>query len=350
MVQVTSVITEAELRHRVAQLRRVRLGALPTPLEPLPRLSERLGVRVFIKRDDLTGLALGGNKVRHLEFSLAMALEQGCDVVINGAAVQSNYCRQTAAACAKLGLKCALVLRCDPKVERFKTAEPQGNLLLDYLFGADVRFVNADADMDAEKERLADEYRAKGHKPFVIKHPDLGGGFGYLVCLLELVEQCRQLGVEPTHLIHSSSTPTQVGFIVGAKALGLHWHILGVSPHHRPDAPERIAELCRLVAQRLNLPITVTPDEIGYTLQYVGEGYGIPTDEGMDALLLMARTEGILMDPVYTAKAFAALLAMVRRGELTKDHTVIFVHTGGVPALFAYQPALLQAMERMGQR
>lgn len=344
MVEASPVVTEAELHQRLARLPRVALGTLPTPLEPLPRLSELLGVRLFIKRDDLTGLALGGNKVRHLEFTLAMALEQGCDVIINGAAVQSNYCRQTAAACAKLGLKCALVLRRDQRIDPFKTSEPQGNLLLDYLFGADVRFVDADADMDAEKERLAEEYRAKGHKPFVIKHPDLGGGFGYLLCLLELVQQCRQMGLKPTHLIHSSSTPTQVGFVVGAKALGLNWRILGISPHHRPDAPDRIAELSNLVAGRLGLPVRITPDEIGYSLAYVGEGYGIPTKEGMDALVLMARTEGILLDPVYTAKAFAAIVDMARKGKLTKEHTVIFVHTGGVPALFAYQPTVLKAL------
>lgn len=344
MVSATAVCSEQDLWERLAALPRVRLGTLPTPLEPLPRLSELLGVRLFIKRDDLTGLALGGNKVRHLEFSHGMALQQGCDVVINGAAVQSNYCRQTAAACAKLGLKCALVLRRNPRIDQFKTAEPQGNLLLDYLFGADVRFVDADADMDAEKERLADEYRAKGHKPFVIKHPDLSGGFGYLVCLLELVEQCRQLGIEPTHLIHSSSTPTQVGFVVGAKALGLSWRIVGVSPHHRPDAPKHIAEISNLIAEQLSLPIRITPDEIHYTLAYVGENYGIPTDEGIEALVLMARTEGILLDPVYTAKAFAAVVDMARKGKLTKEHTVIFVHTGGVPALFAYQPTVLKAI------
>jgi L-cysteate sulfo-lyase len=344
VVSATAVCSEQDLWERLAALPRVKLGTLPTPLEPLPRLSELLGVRLFIKRDDLTGLALGGNKVRHLEFSLGMALQQGCDVVINGAAVQSNYCRQTAAACAKLGLKCALVLRRNPRIDQFKTAEPQGNLLLDYLFGADVRFVDADADMDTEKERLADEYRAKGHKPFVIKHPDLSGGFGYFVCLLELVEQCRQLGIEPTHLIHSSSTPTQVGFVVGAKALGLSWRIVGVSPHHRPDAPKHIAEISNLIAEQLSLPIRITPDEIHYTLAYVGEGYGIPTDEGMEALVLLARTEGILLDPVYTAKAFAAIVDMARKGELTKEHTVIFVHTGGVPALFAYQPTVLKAI------
>lgn len=344
MVSVTGVCDEKELWERLAKLPRINLGAFPTPLEPLPRLSERLGVRLFIKRDDLTGLALGGNKVRHLEFNLGMALQQGCDVVINGAAVQSNYCRQTAAACAKLGLKCALVLRRDPRIDQFKTAEPQGNLLLDYLFGADVRFVDADADMDAEKERLADEYRANGHKPFVIKHPDLSGGFGYLVCLLELVEQCRQLGIKPTHVVHSSSTPTQVGFIVGVKALGLDWQILGVSPHHHPEAPKRIAELSNLVAERLGLTIHVAPEEVGYTMAYVGESYGIPTDEGMDALVLMAHTEGILLEPVYTAKAFAAIVDMARKGELTKEHTVIFVHTGGIPALFAYQPAVLKAI------
>ncbi len=340
----TTGLTEADLRQRLAQLPRVTLANLPTPLEPLPRLSELLGVRLFIKRDDLTGLAFGGNKTRHLEFSIAQALQEGCDIVINGAAVQSNYCRQTAAACAKVGLRCALVLRQDPRIDPHKT-EPQGNLLLDYLFGADVRFVDADADMDAEKERFADEYRAKGHKPFVIKHPDLAGGFGYLLCLLELVEQCRQWKIEPTHLVHSSSTPTQVGFVIGKKALGLNWHILGVSPSYRTtDAPKQIADLSNMVAQRLGLPLRFTPEEIGYTTDFVGESYGVPTQEGMEAMLLMARTEGVLLEPVYTAKAFAAVVDMVRKGQINKNHTVVFVHTGGLPALFAYQPTLLKAL------
>lgn len=348
MVSITR-LTEAELRERLAQLPRVTLASLPTPLEPLPRLSELLGVRLLIKRDDLTGLAFGGNKTRHLEFSIAQALQEGCDVIINGAAVQSNYCRQTAAACAKLGLRCALVLRKDPRIDPHKT-EPQGNLLLDYLLDADVRFIEPDEDMDAAKERVAEEYRVKGHKPFVIKHPDLAGGFGYLLCLLELVEQCRQLGIEPTHLVHSSSTPTQVGFVVGAKALGLNWHILGVSPSYRTvDAPKQIADLSNMVAERLGLPLHFTPEEVSYTTDFVGESYGVPTKEGIEAMVLMARKEGVLLEPVYTAKAFAAIVDMARKGQLNKNHTVIFVHTGGLPALFAYQPTLLKALGAVPQ-
>lgn len=329
-----------ELREIWSRVPRVPLAALPTPLEPLPRLSEVLGLPLFIKRDDLTGLAFGGNKTRHLEFSLAQALKEGCDVVINGAAVQSNYCRQTAAACAKLGLRCVLILRRDPRIEAHK-CEPQGNLLLDRLFDAQVRFIGPEEDMDAAKEQVAEELRAKGHRPFVIRHPDLSGGLGYLGCLLELVEQCQQLGIEPTHLVHSSSTPTQVGFVLGVKALGLPWRILGISPSPNPAAPERIAELSNRVAAQLGLPITVAPEEVWHTMAYVGEGYGIPTQEGMEALLMMARLEGILLDPVYTAKAFAAVVAMARQGRLTSQHTLLFIHTGGLPALFAYQPALL---------
>ncbi|MCS3919074.1 D-cysteine desulfhydrase family protein [Fervidibacter sacchari] len=340
---VSSIVTEAELWERLGKLPRVQLGNFPTPLEMLPRISKLLGVQVFIKRDDLTGLAFGGNKTRHLEFGLGQAIHEGCDVVVNGAAVQSNYCRQTAAACAKLGLKCALVLRRNPEIERFKI-EPQGNLLLDYLFGADIRFIGPDEDLEGAKERVADEYRAKGHKPFVIRHPDLSGGFGYLVCLLELVQQCRQLGIKPTHIVHSSSTPTQVGFVVGVKALGLDWQVLGVSPSHSDRVPERIAELSNLVAGRLGLPLQFSPDEIHFTTEFVGKSYGIPTPEAIEAMKLMAQMEGIVLDPVYTAKAFAAIVAMAKDGRLKSEHTVIFVHTGGTPALFAYQPTLVQAL------
>jgi 1-aminocyclopropane-1-carboxylate deaminase/D-cysteine desulfhydrase-like pyridoxal-dependent ACC family enzyme len=242
-----------------------------------------------------------------------------------------------------LGLKCALVLRRNPEIEWLKI-EPQGNLLLDYLFRADVRFIGPDEDLEEAKERVAEEYRAKGHKPFVIRHPDLSGGFGYLICLLELVEQCRQFGIKPTHIVHSSSTPTQVGFVVGIKALRLDWQVLGVSPSHSHRVQERIAELSNLVAERLGLPLQFSPDEINFTTDFVGEGYGVPTPEAIEAMKLMAQMEGIVLDPVYTAKAFAAIVAMARDGRLTSEHTVIFVHTGGTPALFAYQPALVQAL------
>ncbi len=342
-MSVQATVTEAVLRERLAQQPRISLGVFPTPLEPLPHVSAELGISLFIKRDDLTGLAFGGNKVRHLEFAIGQALREGCDVVINGAAIQSNYCRQTAAACAKVGLKCALVLREYPPAEPYKM-EPQGNLLLDYLFGADVRIIGPDEDIDAAKERLAEEYRAKGHKPFVIRHPDLAGGLGYLVCLLELVAQCRELGIKPTHLVHSSAAPTQAGLVLGAKALGLDWHILGVSPSQKPDGSATIAELCNLVADLLELPIRVTPEEVHFTTEFVGDHYGFPSPEGLEALLLLARKEGILLDPVYTAKAFAAIIALARQGVLTSDHTVIFLHTGGTPALFAYQPTLVRVL------
>ncbi len=338
-----ALVSAAELWERLSRLPKVSLGTFPTPLEPLPRISEFLGVQVFIKRDDLTGLAFGGNKTRHLEFSLGQAIHDGCDVVVNGAAVQSNYCRQTAAACAKLGLKCALVLRLLPEVEAIKV-EPQGNLLLDYLFGADVRFVGPNEDLEAAKEEVANEYRAKGHKPFVIRYPDLSGGFGYLLCLLELFEQCRQMGIEPTHIVHSSSTPTQVGFVVGTKALGLNWKVIGVAPFNRDGIPQRIAEVSNLVAEKLGLPLRVTPQEINFTTEFAGEGYGLPTPEGIEAMKLMAQLEGIVLDPVYTSKAFAAVIAMARDGRLTSKDTVIFIHTGGTPALFAYQTVLVQAL------
>jgi len=345
---VGAVTFETELWERLGKLPRVLLGVFPTPLEPLPRISELLGVQVFIKRDDLTGLAFGGNKTRHLEFGLGQALHEGCDVVINGAAVQSNYCRQTAAACAKLGLKCALVLRKNPQTEPLKV-EPQGNLLLDYLFGADIRFIEHDEDLDAAKERLAEEYRAKGHKPYVIRHPDLSGGFGYLLCLLELLKQCRDLGIEPTHIIHSSSTPTQVGFVLGTKVLGLNWQVIGVSPSKTDPrfVAERIAEVSNLVAERLDLSVKVSPDEIHFTTEFAGEGYGVPTREGIEAMKLMARLEGIVLDPIYTAKAFAAVIAMARDGRLTSKDAVIFVHTGGTPALFTYQPVLARELGAM---
>ncbi|MCS7223029.1 MAG: D-cysteine desulfhydrase family protein [Armatimonadetes bacterium] len=342
----TSYWTVEELKNRLQSLPRVSLAPLPTPLEPLPRLSEEWQIRLFVKRDDLTGLAFGGNKVRHLEFSLAQALKEGCDVVINGAAIQSNYCRQTAAACARLGLRCALVLRQDPRVEPLKT-EPQGNFLLDQILNADVRLISIDQDLEEAKEAVAQEYRSMGHKPFVLRHPisNVTGGFGYLVCLLEILEQSAQMGFFPDYIFVSSCTATQSGLIVGVKALGLPVKVIGVNPSHRmAPCHSHLAQVSNLVADALQLNLTFTEEDVINTDDFIGDGYGIPSPAGNRALLEVARKEGLLLDPIYTAKAMAALFHMVLTGEVPKGSRVVFIHTGGLPALFAYQPSLIAAL------
>ncbi len=337
-----SLFTVDDLKSRLALIPRVTLAHLPTPMEFLPRLSEKLGIRLYVKRDDLTGLAFGGNKVRHLEFSLAEAIRRGCDVVINGAAVQSNYCRQTAAACARLGLKCALVLRSDPQVVPLKT-EPQGNYLLDHLFGADVRIIGPDQEIEEAKEATAQEYQRMGSKPFILRHPisNVTGGLGYLVCLLEILDQSRQLKIRPDYLFVSSCTATQAGLIVGAKALDLPLQVIGINPSHRMAlCRKHLAEVCNLTAQALELPLSFTEHDVENSDDFIGQAYGIPSSDGNLALLELARTEGLILDPIYTAKAMAGLLAMVGSGIVPKGATVVFIHTGGLPALFAYQPVL----------
>lgn len=336
------VLSPEEARRVLAGLPRLCLAHLPTPLDEAPRFAERIGVgRVLIKRDDCTGLLFGGNKTRHLEFLLADAVRGDCDVIVWGAGIQSNNCRQTAAACAKLGLECRLFLSRTTHGD-----DLQGNLLLDHLIGAHVELV--DAPMGEPMLRLlqdrAEELRALGRRPYVWDH-DRGGplaALGYVLCLVELLEQVRQRGVDQTTVYASAAGPTGAGLALGRAVLGLRWPVRLIAPILWPwDTRQKMAEMASRSAVLLGLPHRLSRDDVDLCEDFIGPAYGAVTPQGWEALRLLATTEGILLDPVYTAKAMAGLIHDARQGRLGRDDTVVFIHTGGLPAVFAYRDDLL---------
>lgn len=330
-------LSPAEVRHAADRLPRVRLAHLPTPLEDAPRFAEALGggVRVLVKRDDCTGLVLGGNKARHNEFLLGDAVAKGCDVVVWGAGVQSNNCRQTAAGCAKFGIECRLFL----SRGTYRT-EPQGNLLLDYLVGAHVEFTDAaiGPELDAVLAAKAEEFRRAGRNPYFWDRPRVVplAAVSYAVCVAEIAEQLAAMGVKPGALYVSSSGATGAGVVLGKALLGLDYPARLICPMLWPwHIPTALAQDANTAAEFMGLPHRVVPQEIDADESYVAPGYGMPSDAGREAFDLLARTEAILLDPVYTAKALAALIADVRAGKYPPGSTVVFIHTGGVPAIFA---------------
>jgi len=318
---------------------RVRLCHLPTPIEELERLCRGLGgPRILVKRDDLTGLATGGNKARKLELLIADALAQEATTVITAGAPQSNHARQTAAAAARYGLQCVLVLG--------PLAPPviQGNLLLDKLLGARVRWAG-DLDRFAVMEQVAAEERAAGRKPYIIPYGGSNaiGASAYALAVEELIGQVTLQGLHLDRLVFASSSGgTQAGIIAGAQALGFAGHILGISVDKPAPILQRvILDLLQLTAANLNLRLRLSPEDIQVNDSYLGGGYGVLGDAEREAIRLVARTEGLLLDPVYTGRAMAGLIDLIRKGEITRQETVLFWHTGGTPALFAYADQLL---------
>jgi D-cysteine desulfhydrase family pyridoxal phosphate-dependent enzyme len=342
MATTTSILTTDELRSRIARLPRVDLAHLPTPLEEVPRFSERLGgPRVFIKRDDCTGLLFGGNKTRHNEFLMADALRQGCDLVVWGAGTQSNNCRQTAAACAKLGLDCHLFL-----TRAAHNDDIQGNLLLDHLMGAKVTIV--DAAMGPELDELllakAEELKRAGRKPYVWdRHRGRPlAAISYLLCLAEVLDDLRAVGLEPSAVYAAAAGATGAGLALARKLLGLKGPVRLFQPIRWPwDVPADLAEVANRAAALLDLPHRLEPADICVTDAHVGPRYGAVTAEGREAMDLLARSEGILLDPVYTAKAMAGLIDDIRRRRLQPGEVVVFIHTGGQSAVFAYRDELM---------
>ena len=341
---MNKTVTIEELQEKIDSFPRVRLAVLPTPLHEVPRFSAAIGgPRIFIKRDDLTGLAFGGNKTRMFEFLLAKARAEGADTVVGGAGVQSNYARQLAAACNSMGFEIHLVLR---RIRGAKDNNIQGNLLLDLLAGASVHIINASAE---EQRRamydLAEELKKKGKKPFVARMacdedltPDV---IAYVNCFCEIFEQCKEMEIEPTHLYLSSYDSTQAGLELSITALGSSIRVVGIAPGvWESEAPELISRYANQAAEKLALNCRIKREDVFNTTDYVGERYGTPTQAGIEMIKLMARTEGVFLDPVYTSKAMSALYDHVKKGEVSSKDVVIFLHTGGTPALFAYQEEL----------
>ena len=326
----------------LARFPRVRLAHLPTPLEPLPRLSEALGVELWIKRDDCTGLAGGGNKTRKLEFLLGEAFEQGADTPVTQGAVQSNHVRQTAAAAAAHGLACEVILE-----ERTASAAidytRNGNVLLDRLFGAGVRTVPGGTDMPAELEKTAAEVRARGGKPYVI--PGGGsnpvGALGYVDCAREIVVQADELDLKIDRIVSATgSAGTQAGLVAGLAVMGADIPVLGIGVRApKPKQEENVLKLARETAALLGRPDAVTPEMVVADCDYVGEGYGFIDAAVIEALKLAARTDGIVLDPVYSGKGMKGLIALAKAGRF-EGETVVFLHTGGAQGLFGYQGEL----------
>ena len=326
----------------LARFARARFAHLPTPLEPAPRLSTELGIDLWIKRDDCTGLAGGGNKTRKLEFLLGEALEQGADTLITQGAVQSNHVRQTAAAAASFGMACRVVLenRTGNQAEDYLWS---GNVLLDRLLGARIRTVEAGSDMNAEMALDAEEVRAAGGTPYII--PGGGsnpvGALGYVDCALELAMQANDEGLVVDRIVTATgSAGTQAGLVAGLAVSGADIPVLGIGVRAPKDRQEEnVFNLAVETAALLGHRERVSRNMVVADCDYVGAGYGL-IDQGVaDALMLAARTEGLLLDPVYTGKAMKGLIALAKQGAF-EGQTVVFLHTGGAQGLFGYQGEL----------
>jgi L-cysteate sulfo-lyase len=331
---------------------RFRLAALPTPLQEANRLRAALGgpahcPRILIKRDDLTGLAFGGNKARKLEFLVADALNANATVLVTTGAAQSNHARMTAAAACAAGMKCALVLT--SKSER---PPRQGNLLLDYLFGAKIYFMGSNADPKmaigedeaAMVARVTAELETRGERPYLIPVGGSSpvGALGYVAGTLEIVQQLFTMGEAPSRLYYASgSRGTQAGLALGAKLYNAPYQLCGIAVSGgEPEKTARAKRIAEEAAALIGAPVRLAGSELLTDESYIGPGYGVPTPGCLEAITLLARSEGILLDPVYTAKAMAGLIDHIRNGALDPAGTVIFLHTGGGPALFAYADQL----------
>ena len=332
-----------ELRAKISGLPRVALGHFPTPLEFCPRLTEVVGgPRIFIKRDDCTGLAFGGNKTRQLEFTVGQGIHAGSDVLIGGAGSQSNHCRQLSAAAAKLGVACAVAV-----VNDHKSGGSQGNLLLDNLLGATVKMIDVPSQeqLDEAKEQLVLELKAEGKKPFVVMKSANRpfGAMGYALAAAEMAEQMARIGEKIDAIVGCSGSCTQPGMIFGNKVLDVGARIYGVAPiTWSYDVKDAFLVVLNRMAEILGLDIGFDRDDIWNSPDYIGEeGYGYCSKAGNEALRLMATNEGILLDPIYTGKALSGLINLSNAGEIGPDETVVFLHTGGTPALFAYTDELV---------
>ena len=313
---------------------RLRLAHLPTPVETLPRLCDALGgPRLLIKRDDQTGLAFGGNKTRKLEFLVAEAREQGAKTLISGGALQSNHCRQTAAAAARFGFECILVLTGD------KSQRASGNLLLDQLFGAEIVYVADRKDRDGILQETFDRATNEGKKPYLVPYggSNATGALGYVFAMKELIDQ----NVSADWIVFASSSGgTQAGLLLGQRIFGFSGRVLGISVDESEQwLTGEVSKLASATSEKVGERIEFTPADVLVNANYCGAGYGVVTEREREALRLFASSEGLLLDPVYTGRAAAGMIDLIRTGFFKTNETVLFLHTGGQPALFAEQYA-----------
>ena len=327
---------------RIESLARFPLAQLPTPIEELKSLSRELGgPELLIKRDDQTGLAFGGNKTRKLEFLVGQALEHGADTLVTAGAAQSNHCRQTAAAAAKAGLRCELLLN------GTKPELPNGNLLLDELLGARIHWVQR-LEREAKLRELSDQLRQEGRNPYVIPVGGSNGvgATGYVLAMVEMVEQLRGINRRVDHVVFASSSGgTQAGIVVGAKVTGFDGKLHGVSvdKDDRGGAPyeDELADIANETAKYIGFDAQFAARDFNVDYSYLGGGYGVVSDLEREAIRLLGSREGIVLDPVYTGRSTGALIDLIRKKTFRSDETVLFWHTGGAPALFAYAKDLI---------
>ena len=321
------------------KISRLHFAHLPTPIEELPRLSKALGgPHLLIKRDDQTGLAFGGNKTRKLEFLVAEAQEQGAKTLISGGAMQSNHCRQTAAAAARYGFECTLVLTGE------LPAQPSANLLLDQLFGAKIVAVPDRKDRDRILQETFDNAVAEGKKPYLVPYGGSSptGALGYAFAMEELMSQAKdlrvlqELGGLDYIVFGTSSGGTHAGLVLGQRLFGFKGKVLGISIDESEEwLKKNVSALATSASERLGERIEFTQADVLANADYCGAGYGVLTDAEREAVNLFAKYEGLLLDPVYTGRAAAGMIDLVRKGFFKKDERVLFWHTGGQPALFA---------------
>lgn len=336
----TSRPTSASRGLELDRFPRTPLCHAPTPIEPMPRLSAALGgPQLFIKRDDCTGLAGGGNKTRKLEFLVGEALKQNADMLVTQGAVQSNHVRQTAAAACKHGLKCHALL--ERRIAKHGPAyETSGNVFLDRLFGTTLEYRPSGLDMNAEAQAVTDRLREAGHRPYFI--PGGGsnptGALGYVVCAQEIAQHCDDQGQGFDWLVMATgSTGTHAGLLAGIQALGMNLPVMGISVRQpRARQISAVHTLAQATAQKLGLPSPAAERTI-VDDRFVGEGYGIPAPSTLEAIEMTARLEGILLDPVYTGKGMAGMIGLIREGFFKASDRLLFLHTGGAAALSAYE-------------
>ena len=329
---------------QLSRFPRRRYTPHPTAIEPLANLSRALGgPTLWIKRDDTLGLAAGGNKTRKLEFLVAEALAQGADTLVTVGAVQSNHCRLTLAAAAREGLKCRLVL--EERVPGSYRATASGNNFLFELMGVErIKVVPAGTDLAAAMTQIAADLPAAGRRGYII--PGGGsnplGALGYVACADEILDQAFDMGVAFDHLVCASgSAGTHAGLLVGIQGRGSPFPITGINVRRaRAEQEGNVHALAVATAEKLGLKTPIARDTVIALDDWVGPGYSLPTAEMVEAVQMLARLEGVLLDPVYTGKAMAGLIALTRRGHFKAGENVIFVHTGGAPALFAYEEVL----------
>ena len=336
-------LSPEELVSRINKIPRIRLAQLPTALEYAPNISKELNINLYIKRDDCTALAFGGNKTRHLEFIMAKTLSGEYDCILTGAASQSNFCRQAVAAANKLNLDSYLVL-----MHGVKGKLMQGNFLLYNILGANVDVVDGEnlENIPKHLDKKYDELIKEGRKPLLIY-----GGFGeedttlaaisYANTMVEIDKQMKNQNFIADHLFVTAANMTQAGCELGARVLNWSTRIQGISPvYWDMNIREDIARICNQGAKMLDLNLEFNSNMINHDNNYVGEKYGVPTKDGIAAMNLLAKKEGLFLDPVYTSKGFAALIDYVKKGIIKKGENVIFILTGGSPAVFAYNEEL----------